>query len=132
METYRAVLDGVSFRSIIETASRFTSGDVKNQNRTFAPSIAEFVQEARRIETMYSAIDRPREYKAIPVFTRNPLTVRLERLRSDNAHREILFEDINFDKWRRLSAERMVPVGASWVAALGTVYGPDSKQSKAA
>lgn len=49
MQTYEAVLSGVTARAVIEAAQRFTSGEVRGQNRTFAPSVAEFVQEARRI-----------------------------------------------------------------------------------
>lgn len=36
----------------------------------------------------------------------------------------VLFQDVNYDKWKALSASKQVPVGAVWVASLGTVYGP--------
>lgn len=36
-------------QAVIEAAERFTSGLVPNQNKTFAPSVAEFATEARRI-----------------------------------------------------------------------------------
>lgn len=39
----------------------------------------------------------------------------------------VLFTDIGFDEWKRLSREKRVPVGAVWVAALATVYGPLEK-----
>lgn len=35
--------------AVIEAAARFTKGEVTGQNRTFAPSVAEFTAEARRI-----------------------------------------------------------------------------------
>jgi hypothetical protein len=60
METYAAVLRDVSSRSITEAAANFTKGDAPGQNRTFAPSIAEFVQEARRMEKLVPFMDKPR------------------------------------------------------------------------
>ena len=44
-----AALRDVTSQAVIEAAQRFTCGDVRDQSRTFAPSVAEFVQEARRI-----------------------------------------------------------------------------------
>lgn len=49
MATYEAALKDVASQAVIEAAQRFICGDVKDQSRTFAPSVAEFVQEARRI-----------------------------------------------------------------------------------
>lgn len=49
MRTYEEALRDVTSQAIIEAAQRFTCGDVCSQSKTFAPSIAEFVQEARRI-----------------------------------------------------------------------------------
>ncbi|WP_395449918.1 hypothetical protein ACHMW7_08970 [Aminobacter sp. UC22_36] len=49
MQTYEAVLSGVPSPAVVEAAQRFTTGEVLGQNKVFAPSVAEFVQEARRI-----------------------------------------------------------------------------------
>ncbi|MGN6772643.1 MAG: hypothetical protein ACTHJQ_22755 [Rhizobiaceae bacterium] len=58
----------MSSQAVTEAAQRFISGDVKDQSRTFAPSIAEFVQEARRIAELIPFRDRlglpaPRRYE---------------------------------------------------------------------
>jgi len=52
LKTYSKQLEGVSDAAIIETAERFTGGLVEGQNRTFAPSIAEFATEARRMHEL--------------------------------------------------------------------------------
>lgn len=46
------MLRDVSAAAVIEAAQRYTMGDVPGQNRTFAPSVAEFVQEARKVENI--------------------------------------------------------------------------------
>lgn len=60
MGTYEAVLRGVSSQAVIEAAQRFTAGLVPSQNTTFAPSIAEFATEARRIDGVIPYRNRPR------------------------------------------------------------------------
>lgn len=47
--TYDEDTTGVPDQAIIEAAGRFRRGEVQAQNKTFAPSIAEFCTEARRI-----------------------------------------------------------------------------------
>jgi hypothetical protein len=46
--TYDQALDGVSDLAIEKAALKFISGQVEGQNKTFAPSVAEFCSEARR------------------------------------------------------------------------------------
>ncbi len=48
LRTMESVLSGLSSEAIVDAARRFTSGDVQGQNLRFAPSIPEFVKEARR------------------------------------------------------------------------------------
>jgi len=50
LKTYSAVLRDISSQAITETAQRFVTGDIAKQSKTFPPSVAEFVQEARLIE----------------------------------------------------------------------------------
>ena len=63
MQTYEAVLAGVAPQAVVEAAQRFTTGAVAGQNSSFAPSVAEFVREARRI----AEIMPHRGRKALPV-----------------------------------------------------------------
>lgn len=60
MGTYEAVLRDVSGQAVIEAAQRFTAGLVPGQNTTFAPSIAEFATEARRIDGVIPYRNRQR------------------------------------------------------------------------
>lgn len=60
MGTFEAVLRDVSPQAIIEAAQRFVSGLVPGQSATFAPSIAEFAQEARRIDEVLPLRGRPK------------------------------------------------------------------------
>jgi len=66
MQTYEAVLADVAPQAVIEAAHRFTTGAVEGQNRTFAPSVAEFVHEARRI----AGVLPHRGKKALPAPSR--------------------------------------------------------------
>lgn len=59
LKTYSAVLRDVSPQAVTETAQRFICGDVKGQSRTFAPSVAEFVQEAKRWASLIPYRDQP-------------------------------------------------------------------------
>lgn len=134
MKTYSAVLRDTSSQAIIEAAQRFVTGEVQDQSRTFAPSIAEFCVEVRSRQEFIDVRNRPR--LAPPVYRKGPLApfeIKRQKALNEYADRAVLLEDINFDQWRRLSAEKAVPAGAIWVAALGIVYGPKStKQAKAA
>lgn len=125
MATYEAALRDVISQAVIEAAQRFTCGDVTGQSRTFAPSIAEFVQEARRIADLIPYRSRPRlPPPTEPQRGLAPFQITQQRLLAENAHLPILFENISYDQWRKMSREKQVPVGAKWVAALGIVYGP--------
>lgn len=57
--TYDQALTGVDDKAIEEAATRFIAGDVKEQSRTFAPSVPEFTQEARRIHQVLPYRGRP-------------------------------------------------------------------------
>lgn len=71
MGTYESVLAGMSSRAVIEAAQRFVMGDVQGQSKTFAPSVAEFVAEARKRQEYLELLARPK--LAIPQrFTREP------------------------------------------------------------
>lgn len=111
--------------AITETAQRFRRNEIPDQSTTFAPSVAEFVSAARRQEELIAIRSRPR--LQAPTHWSGPLApfqVTQQRLLAENEHLPVLFEDVSYDRWRKLSADRQVPVGAKWVAALGIVYGP--------
>src|SRR5687768_6206012 len=126
MRTYEAALEGVSGQAIIDAAARFTRGEVAGQSRTFCPSLAEFVPEAKTRQELLALASRPR--LPAPVYRRGPLApfeIARQKALAENSHLPVLFEDVNYDTWKRLSKEKLVPVGARWVASLGIVYGPE-------
>jgi hypothetical protein len=111
--------------AIVAAAERFASGTVPEQSKKFAPSGPEFLDEVRKQQEYIALRNRPRI--APPVYRSGPLApfqIAQQKKLSENSNRPVLFEDINFEQWKRMSAEKQVPVGAKWVAALGIVYGP--------
>lgn len=116
-------------QAIIKAAERFAAGDVPEQSKKFAPSGPEFVAEVRIQQEYIDIKARPRlprpEYRPGPLA---PFQITQQRLYAENANRPVLFEDVSFDVWKKLSAGKQIPVGAKWVAALGIVYGPEPKQ----
>jgi hypothetical protein len=131
MGTYEAVLQGLSPQAVTEAAQRFTMGDVPGQSKTFAPSIAEFVAEARQRQEYLDIKARPR--LPAPRYFPGPLApfqIRQQKRLSENSHLPVLFENISFDQWKRMSAAKEVPVGAKWLASLGIVYGPPKDQPR--
>lgn len=128
MGTYEQVLQGLSPQSVIEAAQRFTMGDVQGQSKTFAPSIAEFVSEARLRQEYIDIKAKPRlpppRYFPGPLA---PFQVRQQKRLSENSHLPVLFEGINSDQWRKMSLAREIPAGSKWVASTGIVYGPEKR-----
>jgi hypothetical protein len=61
-----------------------------------------------------------------------PFMVTRQRLLNENAHLPVLFEDVGYDQFRKLSSSKQIPIGAKWVAALGIIYGPPSVQRQQA
>lgn len=75
--TYDEDTTGVPDQAIIEAAGRFRRGEVAGQNKTFAPSIAEFCTEARRIAELLpyrGMISLPKQYSHTFVPRDDPQT----------------------------------------------------------
>src|SRR5688572_23184275 len=58
--TYDADLTEISDQAICETAQRFRRFEIPDQSKTFAPSIAEFVDAARKQDEFIAARGQPR------------------------------------------------------------------------
>jgi hypothetical protein len=131
--TLENLLHGMDDLAVIAAAERFASGNVPEQSKKFAPSGPEFMDEVRRQQEYISLRNRPRI--AAPVYRPGPLApfqIAQQKKFAENSHLPVLFENINFDTWKRMSKEKQVPVGAKWVASMGIVYGPEPKQQTAA
>jgi len=132
MGTYEAVLQGISPQAVTEAAQRFTMGDVSGQSKTFAPSIAEFVTEARQRQEYIDLKARPR--LPAPRYFPGPLApfqVRQEKRRAENADRPVIEANVPLDRFVALSRAKQLPVGTIWVATMG-ILGPSQKQERAA
>lgn len=110
--------------AIEEAASRFRSGMVERSNHTFAPTSAEFAIEVRKVADAQEARARPRLARG-PTFKSYNFLDKQEGLRRQYGHRPVIKENATIDEWHRMSRAREVPVGAIWVASLGTIYGPE-------
>jgi hypothetical protein len=134
LDTFELATASLSPTAVIEAAQRFIMGDVREQSKTFAPSVAEFVAEARRRQEFIDAKTANSRSLPAPRYFPGPLApfqVRQQKRLAENAHLPVLFEKINSDQWRKMSLAREIPVGAKFVASLGIVYGPPRQQQAA-
>ncbi|RWO34751.1 MAG: hypothetical protein EOS10_00155 [Mesorhizobium sp.] len=131
MDTYDLATAGLSSGAIIEAAQRFVLGQVEGQSMDFAPAIPRFVAEARSRQEYIELKATPR--LPAPRYFPGPLApfqVRQQKRLAENAHLPVLFENISYDQWRKMSAAREIPTGATW-CSLGIVYGPEPKKQAA-
>lgn len=134
MGLFEAVLRGVSSQAVIDAAQRFASGLVEAQSMSFAPSTAEFATEARKLDAIAMRAARLGRRQVEYVSDgRAPFERALERAKRQNEHRPILHENASYEQFQALSKSGQLPPGASWVAALATIYGPaNAAKSEAA
>ena len=131
--TFDAALTGVSGQAVCEAAQRYTAGLVPAQNLTFAPSVAEFASEARKQADVIAIRSQPRisppSYRPGRLA---PFQIAAERAKAANAHRPVIQENATLEQFQAMSRAGQLPVGASWVACLATIYGPEPKQHSVA
>ncbi len=132
--TLERLLLGADDDAIVAAADRFAAGNVPEQSKKFAPSGPEFVDEVKRQHDMLAIRARPRlpapSYRPGPLA---PFEIARQKSFAENSELPVLFENISFDEWKKMSKQQQVPAGSKWVASTGTVYGPPKlKQSKAA
>lgn len=115
----------LSDHAIIEAADRFVAGEVAEQSKKFAPSIAEFVEEAKRRQEYIDLRSRPR-LEAPKCVQRGtaPFETEVEKARQRFRGLPVIAENVSFEDFRRLSATKQIPAGAVWSAALATIFGP--------
>jgi len=131
MGTYEAVLKDISSQAVIEAAQRFTMGEVHGQSKTFAPSVAEFVTEARQRQEYIDLKAKPR--LPAPRYSPGslaPFQVRQEKRRAEYADRPVIEANVPLDRFVALSRAKQLPTDAIWVSSLG-ILGPAPKQQAA-
>jgi len=115
----------ISDRAIQEACSRFMAGEVGARDTTFAPSIAEFIIEAKRIQEALPLRDVKRIAAPIePYRSTGPAPFQIAKQRAIDRFlgRNILHKDVSFDEFKHMSKAGELPVGATWSAALGNIY----------
>lgn len=96
-------IDGIPYEAIARAAKLFITGQVKDQNRDFAPSCASFAAECRYQQSVIEAENRPRLPAPAPKPEAPPvapwkLELLNKALKGDNAARRKLrgmFPDID-------------------------------------
>jgi len=129
LRTFASVLDGFQPSLIIDTAKRYSSGEVDGASDQFAPTPAEFAKEVRRRAALKADIAKPRSLPA-PRYFPGPLApfqVRQEKRRAENTDRPVIEANVPLDRFIALSRAKQLPVGAIWIATIG-ILGPSSKE----
>jgi hypothetical protein len=127
LSTYRQQLetDGISDRAAQEACKNFQAGTVEGQGFTFAPSMPEFMREARRIQDVLPLRDINRIAAPIEPYRSTgpaPFQIKQQQALDRFRGRDILHKNVSFDEFKHMSKAGELPVGATWSAALGTVY----------
>ncbi|WP_146211827.1 hypothetical protein [Mesorhizobium loti] len=123
LDSYMQQLASLSTEAVVRAVRRYLSGDVPEQHMTFAPSVPEFVREARASEEYLRLLNAPKR-PALEYHRGNlaPFEIMSNKRKAENANRPVLHEDVSVEQFRSFSAARQLPVGAKWVA--GVIYGP--------
>jgi hypothetical protein len=128
LATFEKGCAGIDNGVITETAQRYIDNRIKGQHTVFAPTVTQFVTEARRIADLWKYQDRP----ALPAPERHrgtpPFMVRKEQARTRFAGWSVFKENVGYDEARSLSKSGELPVGATWSGCLGTIFLPPIKE----
>lgn len=126
LDSYMQLLTDLSNEAVVRAVRRFLAGDVPDQHMTFAPSVPEFVREAKNCEQYLLALSSPKrpalEYARGELA---PFQRRLNKCRAENAHLPVLHENVTYEQFKTFSASKQIPIGAKWVASLGVIFGPE-------
>lgn len=133
VRSFEAATAQIAPQAVCEAATRYMSGQVDGHNPRYAPSVAEFAVEARRIADLKRAIARPRlprpEYHSTGPA---PFQIKQEQLRQKYAGWTILQEGVSLDQFQAMCVRKQVPPDATWIAALnGSVMIPPRKSETA-
>lgn len=116
--------------AISEAVMAFIEGRVERPSRRIGilPTVEELATETRKIVEREGSRQQSAAQFARRPIERIPFLEKLERKRAEYADRQVLFTNVDLDKARMLSRTGQLPVGAKWVAMLGTVFGPEVRR----
>jgi len=133
VSAYLMGLEGLPGWAIEKGVREFIAGKVDRpaRSRGKLPTVEELATQARVHVQEEAQRQAQQRRKREPEERRRtgpaPFEIRMEQDGQEFAGRAVLFNDVNYDKWRALSASKQVPVGGQWCPSLGTVFGPPVK-----
>lgn len=127
LATFEKACAGFDPGVIQEVAARYTDGRVEGQRTDFAPTVAQFATEARRLADLRQyrnrpALPAPSRYSSTP-----PFIVRKEQAKTKFAGWTVFKTDVGYDEARNLSKAGQLPVGATWSGCLATIFLPPER-----
>lgn len=123
-------LNGIPPQAIIAACRRFEDGEVDGQSKRNAPTVPEFVQEARKQQEYIALRDRPKLVSVAPSSRGpSPFEIRQTKAWAENANRPVLHEGVGYDEFKKMSASRAIPAGSVWISCIGVVFGPEHKRA---
>ena len=133
LRTFATILDGQPPSIIIETAKRYSAGEVDGASDQYAPTPAEFAKEVRRRAALKADLAKPRSLPLPRYFPgpKAPFQVRQEKRRTEYADRPVIEANVPLDRFIAMSRAKQLPIGSVWVACLG-ILGPAQSEERAA
>jgi hypothetical protein len=106
---------------VIDTAARFRQGRVPKQSKQFAPTPAQFIEEAEEAEKLERLRNR------IPIAPPKAVHLggyfqRLQAKRDEYAGFPVLFYGLSHDQYRKMYARKAISNPHFWVAHTGDVH----------
>lgn len=129
---FNIALEGVSTEAIIEAARRFIAGKVDGQSMDYAPTAAQFADEARKRQELTEMRRTPRLERPVsrPLGGMTQFQMRQQKALNENAYRPVIKEEATLEEFKAMNRSGQLPVGASWVACLATIYGPKPTKTR--
>lgn len=132
LRTFESVLAEYPTGHIVDAARRFTTGLVSGQHTEFAPSVASFTSEVRRLTEQQREVSRLRSLPPAAKPQWQPIAAMRERVEAEMRGRPVLASDMTVDGYLAAARAKTFPPGAVYVAITSKVYGPAIEASRQA
>lgn len=133
VRSFDAATEKMPSRAVCEAAELYMRGEVKGQNLRYAPTVAEFATEVRRIAELHQFLARPR--LPAPEYRNSgpaPFQIKAEQLRQKYAAWSVLRDGVSLEEFKAMVLAKKVPTNATWIGALnGSVLVPPRQKAGA-
>jgi hypothetical protein len=103
------------------TAVRFRQGRIPKQSKQYAPTPAQFIEEAEQEHRLETLRNRPR-VEPPAIVRRGDFFKRIDAKRALYSNFPVLFENIGHDDYQKMMARKSLPNPHFWVAHTGVIY----------